>query len=86
MTDEKRAAFWAAVSVLAGAVVFTLNRLYGPIVVYSVFLAPGNLVMGLFTEEINFWPKLTMLLGFQFLVCFAAIYAVIKLARRLMTR
>ena len=84
MADVKRACFWATICVIAGVVVFVLNRLYGPVAAYSIILAPGNLLLGLFTEEINFWPKLSMLLSFQFLVSFTAIYVFLKSVRRFM--
>ncbi len=45
----------------------------GPLPGYQVFLFPGNLTLiyfwhPIFTEEVNFWPKLFMLLFGQFIV------------------
>lgn len=54
----------------------------GPLPGYQFFLFPGNLTLiyfwhPLFTEEVNFWPKLFMLLFGQFSVV-TALTTVIK--------
>ncbi len=54
----------------------------GPLPGYQIFLFPGNLTLNyiwhpLFTEELNFWPKLALLLFGQFMLVasFAALLA-----------
>jgi hypothetical protein len=42
---------------------------------YSLLLAPGNLVLSLFSEEINFIPKLILLVFGQFIVTTAVVWA-----------
>ncbi len=65
-------------AVVIGLIVFSLNwnlwELWGgPLPGYQIFLFPGNLTLiyvwhPLFTEELNFWPKLVLLLLGQFIV------------------
>lgn len=57
----------------------------GPLPGYQFFIFPGNLTLiyfwhPIFTEEVNFWPKLVMLLFGQFTVVtgIAALIAYIK--------
>ncbi|MFS1523101.1 hypothetical protein ACL7TT_03145 [Microbulbifer sp. 2304DJ12-6] len=45
---------------------------------FRIFLFPGNLVLSLFTEEIDFWPKFLLQMSGQFLVSFSATYSVLK--------
>ncbi|WP_416305453.1 hypothetical protein [Neptunicella sp. SCSIO 80796] len=62
-------AFYAGLlSVLIGGVAFVLNWYVwgGGMPGYGIFLFPGNLVLAIFSEEINFWPKFLLLLGGQF--------------------
>lgn len=66
------------VATFIGLVAFTVSWnmwevWQGPMPGYQFFLFPGNLTLvyiwhPLFTEELNFWPKLFLLLLGQFLV------------------
>lgn len=66
------------IAALLGLLMFTASWLLwdainGPLPGYDVILAPGNLTLiyiwhPLFTEEINFWPKLLLLMLGQFVV------------------
>jgi len=66
------------VAAIIGLIAFTLSwNLWaffdGPLPGYQLFLLPGNLSLiyfwhPIFTEEVNFWPKLLMLLFGQFVV------------------
>lgn len=66
------------IAMIIGLIVFTLSwNLWGffdgPLPGYRIFLFPGNLTLTyfwhpIFTEEVNFWPKLFMLLFGQFIV------------------
>lgn len=72
-------------AVIIGLIAFTLSwNLWdvwgGPLPGYKVYLFPGNLTLiyvwhPLFTEEVNFWPKLGLLMLGQFTVvtCFSVI-------------
>ena len=60
----------------------------GPLPGYQIFLFPGNLSLiyfwhPVFTEEINFWPKLFMLLFGQFVVVTCIVAVLVKLKNRL---
>ncbi|GAA6173398.1 hypothetical protein NBRC116592_30680 [Colwellia sp. KU-HH00111] len=57
----------------------------GPLPGYDILLFPGNLTLiyfwhPIFTEEVDFWPKLAMLLFGQCFVvsCFVMMYIVVK--------
>lgn len=71
------------VAFTVGLIAFTLSWNFwefwgGPMPGYQFFLYPGNLTLiyvwhPLFTEEVNFWPKLGLLMLGQFvLVAFVA--------------
>lgn len=83
-------AIYAGVAaVVIGLVAFSLSwNLWefwgGPLPGFQVLLFPGNLTLvyvwhPLFTEEINFWPKLVLLLIGQFVVvsCIVGVFAYI---------
>lgn len=60
----------------------------GPLPGYEFVLAPGNLTLiyiwhPLFTEEINFWPKLLLLMLGQFVVVALASVCVMRVFRKL---
>jgi len=60
----------------------------GPLPGYQILLFPGNLSLiyfwhPIFTEEVNFWPKLLMLLCGQFVVVSCIVAILIKLKNRL---
>ena len=72
-------AIYAGITALViGVIAFTLGWNFwefwgGPLPGYQIFLYPGNLTLiyvwhPLFTEEVNFWPKLVLLLFGQFFV------------------
>ncbi len=57
----------------------------GPLPEYDILLFPGNLTLiyfwhPIFTEEVDFWPKLAMLLFGQYLVvsCFVVMFMLLK--------
>ncbi|AWF81231.1 hypothetical protein BTJ40_10595 [Microbulbifer sp. A4B17] len=45
---------------------------------FSTFLFPGNLVLALFSEEIDFWPKFALQMSGQFLLPFLAMMGIIS--------
>lgn len=85
--DRLIAAGIAAVCLLVGLITFVINYLWfhGSLPGYRLLLAPGIFVLGFFTEEIDFWPKLALLLGGQFLLCFL-VAALILQGRALLGR
>ncbi len=82
MTREvKFAAVWAAVCAAVGFAAFATNFwiVHGPYPGYRIMLYPGILATGLFSEEINFWPKLAIMLFGQFLICFVSLLVARKM-------
>jgi hypothetical protein len=81
-----------AVSVVIGLVAFALNWNFwefwgGPMPGIRVLLYPGNLSLvyvwhPLFTEEVNFWPKLFLLMLGQFCVVTCVVALFTSFARR----
>ncbi|MFC3122696.1 hypothetical protein [Agaribacter flavus] len=79
---------------LVGLYVFTLSwQLYdywqGPLPGYQFFLAPGNLSLAvfwhpIFTEEVNLYPKLGMILIGQFVIVTAFVELFMRLKRRVL--
>jgi len=57
-------------SVFIGAIAFALswNIWGGGMPGYRIFVFPGNFVLSFFSEEINFWPKLLLMLSGQFIL------------------
>ena len=88
----KVAIYYGVISIVIGLIAFSLSwNLWeffgGPLPGYRIFLFPGNLTLTyfwhpIFTEEVNLWPKLFMLLFGQFIVvtsCMTVITSLKKL-------
>lgn len=85
----------AVVATVIGLIAFTLSwNLWdfwgGPMPGLQLLLLPGNLTLiyiwhPLLTEEINFWPKLALLLFGQFVVVFCFVGLVVSLVKKLRT-
>jgi hypothetical protein len=86
------AIYSGAVATIIGLIAFALSwNLWeffnGPLPGYNFFLFPGNLSLiyfwhPIFTEEVNFWPKLFMLLCGQFFVVTCIVAILVKLKNR----
>ncbi|WP_143452311.1 hypothetical protein [Lacimicrobium alkaliphilum] len=89
----KRVALYAGlIAVVVGAVAFALNWLLwgGNMPGYGALLCPGNFMLvyvwhPLFTEEIDFWPKLVLQLSGQFIVVVAFTALLMCLIKRLLS-
>ncbi len=83
MSDLKSSAKWALIGFFTAVIAFTVNYnwLEGTLPGYRLLTAPGIVILRLFTEEIDFWPKLLLLLGGQYLVCLLIILAGKKVTR-----
>lgn len=78
-------------SLTIGALTFTLNHYLwdyfsGPLPGYQILLYPANLSLvyfwhPLFTEEVDFWPKLLMLLIGQYTLVTAISYVILNLIK-----
>lgn len=88
----KIATFSGLIATIIGLIAFSLSwNLWeffgGPLPGYTIFLFPGNLTLTffwhpIFTEEVNFWPKLFMLLFGQFIVVTTAVAVIRHLKNR----
>jgi hypothetical protein len=87
------AVYSGLIATIFGLIAFTLSWNFwvffnGPLPGYQFFLFPGNLSLiyfwhPIFTEEVNFWPKLFMLLFGQFVVVAGTVTILIKLKNKL---
>lgn len=85
----KIAIFSGLIAMIIGLITFSLSwRLWaffdGPLPGYRVLLFPGNLTLTyfwhpIFTEEVNFWTKLFMLLFGQFAVVSCCVVVIANL-------
>jgi len=83
------AIYSGVIATIIGLITFTLNwNLWkffsGLLPGYQILLFPGNLSLiyfwhPVFTEEVNFWPKLFMLLCGQFVVVTCTVVVLVKL-------
>ena len=90
------AMFYGLVAVVIGLIAFSLSwNLWeffdGPLPGYRVFLFPGNLTLTyfwhpIFTEEVNFWLKLFMLLFGQFVVVTSCVAVITRLKQFFATK
>lgn len=86
------AVYAGLISVIIGLVAFALSwNLYdfrgGPMPGIQVLLFPGNLTLiyvwhSLFTEEVNFWPKLGLQMFGQFFVVTFTVMLFVSLVRK----
>lgn len=83
------ASYAGLVALTIGLIVFTANWniLGGGMPGYGFFLFPGNLTLiyvwnPLFTEELDFWPKLGLLLFGQFTVVTFFVAVITRLFRK----
>jgi hypothetical protein len=87
--------YFGLVAVIISAISFSLSwNLWdffdGPLPGYQVVLFPGNLTLiyfwhPIFTEEVNLWPKLAMLLFGQFTIVSSFVYIIITLVNKAMS-
>lgn len=84
MSDLKYSLLWAIAIVVITVLVFAINYNGYPGIfpIYKVLAWPGIVALRLFSEEINFMPKLSILLLGQFLAYFLAIFLVRKIVHR----
>ena len=84
MSDLKFSSLWAIVIVVITALVFAINYNGYPGIfpIYKILAWPGIVTLRLFSEEINFIPKLSILMLGQFLAYFLVIFLVRKIAHR----
>ena len=81
MSDLKFSSLWATVIVVLTVLVFVINYngYSSAFPIYKILAWPGIFTLRLFGEEINFMPKLSILLLGQFLAYFLAIFLVRKI-------
>ncbi|OUS30744.1 hypothetical protein A9Q98_04360 [Thalassotalea sp. 42_200_T64] len=81
MSDIKFSALWAVSGVVIGfsAISISYWLLHSTIPGYEFLAGPGIVAANFFSEEIDFWPKISIMLTGQYLAYFVAIFAVRKL-------
>ena len=81
MSDLKFSSLWATAIVVLTVLVFAINYNGYPVIfpIYKILAWPGIVTLRLFSEEINFMPKLSILLLGQFLAYFLAIFLARKI-------
>ena len=84
MSDLKYSLLLAIAIVVLTVLVFAINYNGYPGIfpIYKVLAWPGIVTLRLFSEEINFIPKLSILLLGQFFAYFLIIFLVRKIAHR----
>lgn len=88
MSDIKLSALWAISGVVIGFATIAISYwwLHTAMPGYKVLVGPGIATANLFTEEINLWPKITIMLTGQYLTYFIIIFLGIKLRNRFLKR
>ncbi|MFT6432260.1 MAG: hypothetical protein ACJAVI_000295 [Candidatus Azotimanducaceae bacterium] len=83
MSDLKFAGLWAIVGLVIGFSAFAMSYWFsdGPIPGYKFLAGPGVLTLRMFSEEISFWPKLSLMMFGQYLVYFVAILIIRRVVR-----
>ncbi len=74
----RNALIFSCITVGLSALFLFLHWNFGPFELYPYVFAPGNFLAKLFTEEIDFWPKVSILMLGQF-VFFFAFFLLIRL-------
>lgn len=84
MSDLKYSSLWGIALVVLTVLVFAINYNGYPgfLPVYKILAWPGIVTLRLFSEEINFMPKLSILLLAQFFSYFLAIFLVRKIVHK----
>ena len=84
MSDLKYSLLWAIAIVVLTVLVFAINYNGYPGIfpIYKILAWPGIVTLRLFSEEINFIPKLSILLLGQFLAYFLVIFLFRKIAHK----
>jgi hypothetical protein len=83
VADIKFAAFWAISGAVVLFVAFAINfwALEGSYPGYRLLAYPGITVAKFFSEEIYFWPKLSIMIAGQYVIYFLIIFVGKKLVR-----
>ncbi len=82
MSDLKFSALWALSGIVIGFIAIAIGYwiLHSPVPGYQIVVAPGIAAANLFTEEINLWPKIAIMLAGQYLGYFTIIFAIKKIS------
>lgn len=83
MSDIKFAALWALSGLAIGFLAFSASYwiFESAIPGYKMMLYPGIVTTRFFSEEIDFWPKLSIMLAGQYFFYFLAVFLTKKLVR-----
>ena len=86
--DLRYSALWALVGAVIGFAALATNFwvVQGSYPGYRFFVYPGIVVSRLFSEELNFWPKLGVMILGQYLICLFSILVCRRLANWIVNR
>jgi hypothetical protein len=81
MSDIKFGALWALSGLAIGFIAFSVSYwvFENAIPGYKIMLYPGIVTARFFSEEIDFWPKLSIMLTGQYVFYFSVIFLAKKL-------
>ena len=83
MSDLKFSALWAFAGAFVALLAFSISYgyLHSTFLGYKFLAYPGIVATRIFSEEIDFWPKLAILLAGQYVALFITIFVIRKLIR-----
>jgi hypothetical protein len=83
MPNLKFSALWAFAGVFVALLAFSISYgcLHSTFSGYKFLVYPGIVATRFFSEEIDFWPKLGILLAGQYFALFITIFVIRKLIR-----
>ena len=75
MSDIRFAGLWSLLGLAVGLFAFSMSYWYGsgPFPGYKVLVGPGILTLRMFSEEIDFWPKLSLMMAGQYIIYFVCL-------------
>jgi len=76
MSDLKFSCLWAVLGLVLGLLAFFMSYWFsgGTIPGYKILAGPGILTLRMFSEEISFWPKLSIMMAGQYLSYLGVIF------------
>lgn len=83
MSDLRYSSLWRLAGAAIAFIAFGINFwiAHGSLPGYRILAFPGILSAGFFSEEIDFWPKLTIMVAGQHFTYFFVVFTVRKLIK-----
>jgi len=76
MSNLKFSGLWAVLGLVLGLAAFVISYWFsdGTVPAYKILAGPGIFTLRMFSEEISFWPKLSIMMTGQYLSYFGVIF------------